>query len=56
MVRWHGQRGENVKRQQFGKGRRVVSREYGMEFDDKIVLCCFREVKCKQRFTATVLY
>ena len=55
MVRWHGQRGGNVKRWQFGKGRRVVSREGGMEFEDKIVLCCSREAKCKKRFTATIL-
>ena len=56
MVRWHGQRGGNVKRWQFGKGRRVVSREGRMEFEDKIVLYCSREAKCKQRFTATILH
>ena len=38
------------------KGRRVVSREGGMEFEDKVVLCYSREAKCKQRFTETILY
>ena len=33
MVRWHGQRGGNVKRWQFGKGRRAVSREGGIELN-----------------------
>ena len=32
---------------QFEKGGRVVSREDGMEFKDKIVFYCSREVKCK---------
>ena len=27
-----------------------------MEFEDKIVLCCSREAKCKKRFNATILY
>ena len=36
---------------QFGKGGRVVSRKGGMEFNDKIVLYCSREAKCKQGFT-----
>ena len=31
-----------------------MSREGGMEFEDKIVLCCSREAKCKQRFTAGI--
>ena len=35
MVRWHGQTGGNVKRWQFGKGRRAVSREGG-----RTKLCC----------------
>ena len=34
---------------------RVVSREGGMEFKDKIVLHCSREEKCKQGFTAGIL-
>ena len=42
-------------RWQFGKGGRVVSREAGMEFKDKIVLYCSREAKCKQGFTAGIL-
>ena len=41
-------------RWQFGKGERVVSREGGMEFKHKIVLYCFREAKCMQRFTAGI--
>ena len=36
MVRWHGQRGGNMKRWQFGKGRRVVRREGGMELNFQI--------------------
>ena len=54
IVRWHAQRGGNVMRWQFGKGARVVSREGGMEFEDKIVLYCSKEAKCKQRFTAAI--
>ena len=38
-------------RLQFEKGGRVMSREGGMEFKDKIVLYCSREAKCKQGFT-----
>ena len=34
---------------------KVVSREGGIEFKDKIVLHCSREAKCKQRFTAGIL-
>ena len=34
---------------------RVVSREGGVEFKDKIVLHCSRKVKCKQGFTAGIL-
>ena len=41
-------------RWQFGKGGRVVSREVGMEFKDKIVLHCSRDTKCKQGFTAGI--
>ena len=54
IVRWHGHRGGKVMRWQFGKGGRVVSREGGMEFEDKIVLYCCREAKCKQGFNAGV--
>ena len=53
-MRWHGQRGGNIMRWHFGKGGRVVSREGGMEFKDKIVLYCSREAKCKQTFTAGI--
>ena len=34
---------------------RVVSREGGMEFKDKVVLHCPREANCKQGFTAGIL-
>ena len=44
----------DVMRWQFGKGSRVVSREGGMEFKDKIVLYCSREAKWKQGFTAGI--
>ena len=54
IVRWNGRRGGNVMRWQFGKGGRVVSREGGMEFKDKIVLYCSREVKFNQGFTAGI--
>ena len=54
-MRWHGLRGGNVMRQQFGTDGRVLSREGGIEFKDKIVLYCSREAKCKQRFTAAIL-
>ena len=53
-MRWYGPRGGNVMRWQFGKGERVVSREGGMEFKDKIVLYCSREAKCMQGFTAGI--
>ena len=36
-------------------GGSVVSRECGMEFKDKIMLYCSREVKDKQGFTAGIL-
>ena len=52
---WHGRRGGNVMRWQFGKGGRVKSREGVMEFKDKIMLYCSREAKCKQGFTAGIL-
>ena len=42
-MRWYGQRGGNVMRWQFGKGERIVSREGGMEFKDKIVLYSLQE-------------
>ena len=42
-MRWYGRRGGNVMRWQFGKGERVVSREGGMEFKDKIVLYSLQE-------------
>ena len=45
IMRWYGWRGGNVMRSQFGKGERVVSREGGMEFKDKIVLYSLRESK-----------
>ena len=34
-MRWYGRRGENVMRWQFGNNERVVSREGGMEFNEK---------------------
>ena len=34
-------------RWQFGKGERVVSSEAGIEFKDRIVLYCSRDVKFK---------
>ena len=37
-MRWYGRRGGNVLRWQFGKSERVVSREVGVEFKDK--MCC----------------
>ena len=55
IVRWYGRRSGNVMRWQFGKGGRVVSREGGMEFNDKIVFYCSREAKCQQGFTAGIL-
>ena len=45
-MRWHGQRDGSAMGWQFGKGERVVSREGGMEFKDKILLYCSREAKC----------
>ena len=42
-------------RLQFEKGGKVMSREGGMEFKDKIVLYCSREAKCKQGFTVGIL-
>ena len=52
IVQWHGRRSGKVVRWQFGKGGRVVSREGGTEFNDKPVLYCSREAKCKHGFTA----
>ena len=54
IVRWHGRRGGNLMRWKFRKGGSVVSRECGMEFKDKIMLYCSREVKGKQGFTAGI--
>ena len=34
---------------------RIVSREGGMEFKDKIVLHCYREAKRRQGFTTGIL-
>ena len=42
-------------RWQFGKGGRLVSREGGIEFKNKVVLYCSREAKCEQGFTAGIL-
>ena len=54
-MRWYGRRGGKVTRWQFGKGERVVSREGGMEFKDKIVLYGSGEAKCMQQgFTAGI--
>ena len=41
-------------RQQFGKEGRVVSREGGIEFGDKIILYCSREANCNQVFTEEI--
>ena len=41
-------------RWQVGKGGRLVSREGGVECQDKIMLYYSREVKCRQGFTAGV--
>ena len=49
-MRWYGLKGGNVMMWQFGRGGRVVSMESGMEFEDKIMLYCSREAKCKQGF------
>ena len=38
ILREHGWRGGNVMWWQFGKGGKLVSREGGIEFKDKIVL------------------
>ena len=53
-MRCYGWRGGNVMRWKFGKGKRVVTREGGMEFKDKIVLYYSREAKCVQGFTAGI--
>ena len=42
-------------RWQFGNSGRVVCREGGMEFEEKIVLYCSKEAQCKQRFMAAIL-
>ena len=63
-VRWNSENRENsevawserwkLMSCQFEKGGRVVSREDGMEFKDKILFYCSREVRCKQRFTGGI--
>ena len=46
-MKWCGGRGGNIiKGWQFGKGERVVNREGGREFTDKIALYCSRGAKC----------
>ena len=54
IVSWYGPRCGNVMMWQFGRGGRVVNMENGMDCEDKIVLYCSGEVKCKQGFTAGV--
>ena len=44
-MRWHSRSGGKVVRWKFGKDEKVVSREGGIEFKDKIVLYCSREAK-----------
>ena len=39
---------------QFERGGRIVSRERGMDFKDKVVLYCSSEAKCKQEFTSGI--
>ena len=63
VVRW--ERWENSELAQLERWERnevaiwergkIVSREGGIEFKDKIVLHCSREAKCKQGFTAGTL-
>ena len=53
-MRWHSWSRGKVVRWQFGKDEKVVSREGGMEFKEKIVLYCSREAKCKLVFTAGI--
>ena len=63
VVRW--ERWENSELAQLERWERnevaiwergkIVSREGGIEFKDKIVLHCSREAKCKQGFTAAIL-
>ena len=51
MAEWERWKGNEVAIWEIG---RVVSREGGMEFKDKIVFNWSREVKCKQGFTAEI--
>ena len=44
-MRWYSRSGGKVVRWKFGKDEKVVSREGGIEFKDKIVLYCSREAK-----------
>ena len=53
-MRWYGRRGGHAMRWQFGKGERVLGREGGVEFKDKIVLYCSREEKFMQGFTVGI--
>ena len=63
VTRWEGWENSEVvqseiwERNEVGiwERGRVVSREGGMEFKDKIVLHCSSEAKCKQGFTAGIL-
>ena len=50
-----GQVGRHLMTWQFGKGGRLVSREGGIEFKDKVLLYCSMEAKCEQGFTAGIL-
>ena len=51
LAEWERWEGNEVAIWEIG---RVVSREGGMEFKDKIVFNWSREVKCKQGFTAEI--
>ena len=53
VVQW--ERWEHNKGVAIGKGERVVNREGGMEFRDKIVLYCSRDAKCMQGFNNNYL-
>ena len=57
IVRWHGRTGGKARNEVaiLGKVGRLVSREGGIEFKDKVVLYCSREAKCEQGFTAGIL-
>ena len=63
VTRWEGwENSEVVQSERWERNEvaiwergRVVSREGGMEFKDKIVLHCSSEAKYKQGFTAGIL-